>query len=159
MGVLTIEREITTSVPPTTMFKIFILENHIFLPKIAPHITVEILEGNGGPGTIKKTTFGAQGSEFKYIKTKTEATDKEKLSHSYSIIEVEPKIERIEKITMEIKMEGSINGGSIIKSCNKYYPKENCEIDEQKIKAKAEKANAFFKVVEAYILANPHLCN
>ncbi|XP_065863737.1 major allergen Pru ar 1-like [Euphorbia lathyris] len=159
MGVLTIEREITTSVPPSTMFKIFVLENHIYLPKIVPHFSVEILEGNGGPGTIKKTTFGAEGSEFKYIKTKIEATDKENFSHSYSVIEADPKTEKLAKITMEIKMEASPNGGSIIKTCSKYYPKENCEVDEDIIKAKAEKAMGLYKVVDAYILANPDVCN
>ncbi|WCJ23412.1 Major allergen Pru ar 1 [Euphorbia peplus] len=159
MGVITVEREITTLVPPAIMFKVFVLENHIYLPKIVPVIGVEILEGNGGPGTIKKTTFGAPDSEVKFIKTLTETTDKENFSHSYSIIEAEPATEKLEKVTMEIKMTASANGGSIIKSCSKYYPKENCEVNEEKIKAGSEKAFGLFKVVEAYILANPDVCN
>ncbi|WCJ23405.1 Major strawberry allergen Fra a 1-A [Euphorbia peplus] len=159
MGVLTIERELTTAISPATMFKIFVSENHIYLPKIVPTISVEVLEGNGGPGTIKKTTFNGDATELKYIKTKTEATDKENFSHSYSIIDSDPQPEKVEKATMEIKMEASANGGSIIKSCSKYYPKENCEVDEEKIKAGAEKALGLFKVVEALILANPDICN
>ncbi|WCJ23410.1 Major allergen Pru ar 1 [Euphorbia peplus] len=159
MGVLTIERELTTAIPPATMFKIFVSENHIYLPKIVPTITVEVIEGNGGPGTIKKTTFGGDATELKYITSKTEATDKENFSHSSIVIDSNPQPEKVEKATMEIKMEASGNGGSIIKSCSKYYPKENCEVDEEKIKAGAEKALGLFKVVEALILANPDICN
>ncbi|WCJ20479.1 Major strawberry allergen Fra a 1-A [Euphorbia peplus] len=159
MGVLTIERELTTAIPPATMFKIFVSENHIYLPKIVPTISVEVVEGNGGPGTIKKTTFNGDATQLKYIKTKTETTDVENFSHSYIIIDSDPQPEKVEKATMEIKMEASANGGSIIKSCSKYYPKENCEVDEEKIKAGAEKALGLFKVVEALILANPDICN
>ncbi|WCJ23406.1 Major strawberry allergen Fra a 1-A [Euphorbia peplus] len=159
MGVLTIEWELTTAIPPATMFKIFVSENHIYLPKIIPTISVEVLEGNGGPGTIKKTTFNDDATELKYIQTKTEATDKENFSHSYSIIDSDPRPENVEKATLEIKMEASANGGSIIKTCRKYYPKENCEVDKDKIKVGAEKALDLFKVVEALILANPDICN
>ncbi|WCJ20478.1 Major strawberry allergen Fra a 1-A [Euphorbia peplus] len=159
MGVLTIERELTTAIPPATMFKIFVSENHIYLPKIVPTISVEVVEGNGGPGTIKKTTFNGDATQLKYIKTKTEATDVENFSHSYIIIDSDPQPEKVEKATMEIKMEASANGGSIIKSCSKYYPKENCEVDEEKIKTGVEKALGLFKVVETLILANPDICN
>ncbi|WCJ23404.1 Major strawberry allergen Fra a 1-A [Euphorbia peplus] len=159
MGVLTIERELTTAIPPATMFKIFVTENHIYLPKLIPTISVEVIEGNGGPGTIKKTTFGGDATELKYVKTKTEATDKENFSHSYSLLESDPQPEKLEKAIMEVKMEACANGGSIIKSCSKYYPKENCEVDEEKIRAGAEKALGLFKVVESIILANPDICN
>ena len=39
--------------------KAFVLEADSIIPKILPQAvkSVEILEGNGGPGTIKKTTF------------------------------------------------------------------------------------------------------
>ncbi|WCJ23411.1 Major strawberry allergen Fra a 1-A [Euphorbia peplus] len=156
MGVLKVERELNTAIPAATMFKIFVSENHIYLPKIVPTITVEVIEGNGGLGTIKKTTFA---TERKYITTKTEATDKENFSHSSIVIDSNPQPENVEKATMEIKMEASANGGSIIKSCSKYYLKENCEVDEDKIKAGAGKAFSLFKVVEAHILANPDICN
>ncbi|WCJ18647.1 Major strawberry allergen Fra a 1.07 [Euphorbia peplus] len=137
MGVLTIERELTTAI-------------------------LRLL----CPGTIKRLPLKATSlfiynaaTQLKYIKTKTEATDIENFSHSYIIIDSDPQPEKVEKATMEIKMEASANGGSIIKSCSKYYPKENCEVDEEKIKAGAENALGLFKVVEDLILANPDICN
>ncbi|XP_065860501.1 major allergen Pru ar 1-like [Euphorbia lathyris] len=158
MGVVTVEKEITSSVPQSTMFKIFTLENHNLLTNVVPH-SVEILEGNGGPGSIKKATFHAQGSEFKYIKKKIEAIDKENFSYSYSIIEGEPWSNKLEKITVDIKVESSANGGSIIKTSTKYIPKPNCELDEDEVNANAEKAMGMYKVVEAHILTNPGASN
>ncbi|XP_065876215.1 major allergen Pru av 1-like [Euphorbia lathyris] len=149
MGVVTIEREITTSVPQATMFNIFCPENHHLLHKSIPHASVETHEGNGGPGTIKKATFAAHPDhEFKYVKTKAEAIDKANFTIGYSIIEADPWSDKLEKITVVVKVEASSNGGSIIKSCFKYVPKANCELDEAEINANADKIMNFYKVLE-----------
>ncbi|KAF2313852.1 hypothetical protein GH714_018330 [Hevea brasiliensis] len=142
------------------MFKVFVLEADTAIPSIVPQAvkSVEIIEGNGGPGTIKKTTF-AEGKEYKYIKTKVEAVDKDNFKNSYSIIEAEPKLDVIEKISYEIEIVASPDGGSIIKSTSKYFPKGNSQINEEQVKTGAEKALGLFKAVEAYLLANPDAYN
>ncbi|MDV3095843.1 hypothetical protein NG722_29490, partial [Klebsiella pneumoniae] len=60
MGVYTFENEYTSEIPPSRLFKAFVLDADNLIPKIAPQAIkqAEILEGNGGPGTIKKITFG-----------------------------------------------------------------------------------------------------
>ena len=60
MGVFTYEHETTSTISPARIFKAFILDADNVIAKVAPHAVkhVEILEGNGGPGTIKKITFG-----------------------------------------------------------------------------------------------------
>ena len=60
MGVFTFEYEHSSTVPPARLFKAFILDGDNLITKIAPQAikSCEILEGNGGPGTIKKITFG-----------------------------------------------------------------------------------------------------
>ncbi|MCO6710988.1 pathogenesis-related BetVI family protein, partial [Streptomyces sp. CHA3] len=70
------------------MFKAFILDADNLIPKIAPQAIkhVEILEGDGGPGTVKKFTFG-DGSSYGYVKHKVDALDKDGLVYSYSLIE------------------------------------------------------------------------
>ncbi|WCJ23415.1 Major pollen allergen Bet v 1-A [Euphorbia peplus] len=157
-GVLTIHRDIITAVPAATMFKVFVLESDKYIPKIIPQITIEVLQGSGGPGTIKKTTFAAEGSEVKYIKTRIESTDKDSFKHSYSVIGGEPWMETLEKITSEFEMV-SLEGETIVKIKTMYYPKENSEVDEDIIMAGADKVMDIFKAIEAYILANPDLCN
>jgi hypothetical protein len=61
MGVFTYENEVTSPLPPSKLFKAFVLDADNLVPKIYKHgindLNVEILEGHGGPGTIKKFTF------------------------------------------------------------------------------------------------------
>ena len=60
MGVFTYETETTSIIAPAKLFKAFVLDGDNLIPKVAPHAikSAEIIEGNGGPGTIKKITFG-----------------------------------------------------------------------------------------------------
>jgi hypothetical protein len=59
MGVFNYEAETPSVIPAARLFKAFILDGDKLLPKVAPEAvsSVEIIEGNGGPGTIKKITF------------------------------------------------------------------------------------------------------
>ena len=60
MGVFTFEYEFTSTIVPVRLFKAFILDADNIIPKVAPEEVqhVEILEGDGGVGTVKKITFG-----------------------------------------------------------------------------------------------------
>lgn len=99
------------------------------------------------------------GGDFKYIKTKIETIDKDNLTQSYTVIEGDPWSDLLEKITYENKMVATPDGGCIIKSTNKFFPKGNSELDEEKVKAGAEKTWLIFKAVEAYLAANPDAYN
>ncbi|XP_050210875.1 major allergen Pru av 1-like [Mercurialis annua] len=154
MAVVTFEKETTTSLSQDKVFKVFILQSDSIIPKIMPQVKIEFVEGNGGPGSIKKTTFG-QGNDAKYIKSEIEATDKDNFTHCYTIFEGEPWQEGLDKTSFEVKVSASSDGGSIIKSTSKYYPKPGCEINEERIKIGADKAFDMFKAIEAYVLANP----
>ncbi|KAJ9154563.1 hypothetical protein P3X46_027883 [Hevea brasiliensis] len=160
MGVVTLEKEITVAIPPAKTFKVFVLESDTAIPSILPQAvkTVEIIEGNGGPGTIKKITFG-EGGDFKYMKSKVEVVDKDTLTHCYSVIGGDPWSDLLEKISYENKIVASPDGGSIIKCTSKFFPKGNAELDKEKAKARAEKTWQIFKTVEAYLLANPDAYN
>ncbi|KAH1096552.1 hypothetical protein J1N35_013473 [Gossypium stocksii] len=156
MGVFTYESEVITAIPPAKMFKACIVDGDTLIPKIVPQAfkTVEYIEGNGEPGSIKKVTFG-DGSQFNYMKEKVEALDKDKLVYRYSVIEGDALMNKLEKITYETKLEASPGGGSICKTSSKYYTIGDFEITEEGIKAGKEKALQIFKAVEAYLLANP----
>ncbi|MBA0756231.1 hypothetical protein Gogos_021967 [Gossypium gossypioides] len=156
MGVFTYESEVITAIPPAKMFKACIVDGDTLIPKIVPQAfkTVEYIEGNGEPGSIKKVTFG-EGSQFNYMKEKVEALDKDKLVYRYSVIEGDALMNKLEKITYETKLEASPGGGSVCKTSSKYYTIGDFEITEEGIKAGKEKALQIFKAVEAYLLANP----
>ncbi|GLT32553.1 hypothetical protein SLA2020_072130 [Shorea laevis] len=155
MGVFTYEMEVATAMPPAKMFKAFVLDADHLIPKIVPQAIkdVELVEGNGGPGSIKKITFG-EGSQFKYVKHKIDGIDKENFTYSYSVIEGDA-LMNLEKICYETKFVAAPDGGSICKSSSKYYTIGEIEIKEEDVKAGKEKALGLFKAVEAYLFANP----
>ncbi|KAJ9699693.1 hypothetical protein PVL29_005523 [Vitis rotundifolia] len=157
MGVITYENEITSSIPPTKMFKAFVLDGDKLIPKILPQAIkcVEIIEGDGGAGTIKKVTFG-EGSQFNYVKHRVDGIDKENLAYGYSVIEGDALMGTLESISYEVKFAASPDGGSICKTTSKYHTKGEIDIKEDQIKAGKEKASGMFKAIEAYLLANPN---
>ncbi|XP_022741543.1 major allergen Pru av 1-like [Durio zibethinus] len=156
MGVFTYESEIVTTIPPAKMFKACILDGDKLIPKIVPQAfkSVEYIEGNGEPGSIKKVTF-EEGSQFNYVKQKVEALDKENFVCRYSVIEGDALMNKLEKITYETKLKLSAAGGSVCKTTSKYYTIDDFELKEEAIKAGKEKALGLFKAIEAYLLANP----
>ncbi|KAF3965934.1 hypothetical protein ACB098_05G074600 [Castanea mollissima] len=165
MGVFTYETQVTSSIPPAKMFKAFVLDVDLLggpLPNIVPLPqaikNVEILEGDGGPGTTKKITFGVD-SQFKYLKHTIEGIDKENFTYSYSVIEGDALMDALKKISYEIKLMPSPTGGCICKSTCKYHTKGDIEIKEDEIKGSKERASGLFKVVESYLLANPDTYN
>ncbi|KAL7104887.1 hypothetical protein ACP275_07G009800 [Erythranthe tilingii] len=153
---VTVTEEFTSAVSAPRLFKALILDSDNLIPQIAPQAikNVEILQGDGGPGTIKQINF-APGSEFKYMKHRIDALDEENMSYNYTLIEGDPLMDKLEKISYEMKFENGLDGGSKGKSGSTYYTKEGVEIKEEEIKAGKEKAAGFFKAVEAYLLAKP----
>lgn len=59
MGVITFTEEFTSTVPAGKLFKAFVLDFDNLLPNIMPQAikSVETIEVDGGPGTIKKLNF------------------------------------------------------------------------------------------------------
>jgi len=160
MGVISYDMEITSTISPAKMFKAFVLDADNLIPKILPQAikSVEIIQGDGGVGTVKLITFG-EGSQFKSVKHQVDGLDKENLVYSYSIIEGDALMGVLEKISYEIKIEASSDGGSVCKNSSKYHTKGDVEITEEQIKGGKEKASGMFKAVEAYLLANPEAYN
>ncbi|GLT98948.1 hypothetical protein SLE2022_164200 [Rubroshorea leprosula] len=152
--------EVTTEIPPARMFNAFVSEDELHIPNfyvsepILAIQNVEFIEGDGGPGSIKKITF-KEGSQVKYVKQKIEAIDEKNLSVNYSIIEGEALMNNLEKISYDIKFIAGSDGGSICNiSSSKHYTFGDIYIREEDIKAEKERALGLIKAVEAYLIAN-----
>ncbi|KAH6820950.1 hypothetical protein C2S53_015252 [Perilla frutescens var. hirtella] len=156
MVAITYDIEIPSPVPAAKIFKAVVLDADALIPKIMPQAikNVEILEGDGGVGTVKVIHFG-EGSQYKSVKHRVDAIDKENLTHTYSIIEGDALSDVIESITYHIKIVPTEEGGSICKNRSIYNTKGDAQISEEKIKEGKEKATAMFKAIEAYLQANP----
>ncbi|KAJ6989389.1 major allergen Pru ar 1-like [Populus alba x Populus x berolinensis] len=153
MGLITFENEFSVAVPPAKLFKVYCLETDTLIPKILPQSikSSEIIEGNGGPGTIRKVTF----VEGNYVKQKIETIDEDNFAYSFSLIESNVWMEGVEKVIFEHTFVPTPEGGSICKRTSKYYIKDGAEIKEDQIKKDGKKTEGLFKAVEAYFLANP----
>ncbi|GLT98949.1 hypothetical protein SLE2022_164210 [Rubroshorea leprosula] len=161
MGVFTDKMEVTTKIPPTRMFRALVFDydnliSKIIVPKAIQN--VELIEGDGGPGSIKKITFG-EGSQVKYVKHKIEAIDEKGFSFNYSLIEGDALMNNLVKISHDIKFMAAPDGGSICKiSISNHYIIGDIYIKEEDVKAEKERALGLFKAVEAYLLANREAC-
>lgn len=68
MGVTTYTHETTTPVAPTRLFKALVLDSDNLALKLMPQIVnnMEIVEGDGGVGSIKKMNF-VEGLFYAFI--------------------------------------------------------------------------------------------
>lgn len=60
MVAVTFTEEFTSNIPASRLFKALILDADNLIPKIAPQAVknVELIKGDGGPGSIKQMNFG-----------------------------------------------------------------------------------------------------
>ncbi|OWM88095.1 major allergen Pru ar 1-like [Punica granatum] len=156
MAVTWFTEEFKTSIAPSRMFKALILDSHNLIPKIAPQgiKSIEFIEGDSGPGSIKQTNF-ADGGHLKWLKHRIDAIDVEKLACKYTLIESDILFDKIELVVYEVKFEASSDGGCVCKMTSEYHVKAGVELKEEDIKQGKDKAMGLYKVVEEYLAANP----
>ncbi|XP_031264531.1 major allergen Pru ar 1-like [Pistacia vera] len=156
MGVFTYTDEYTSSVPPARLFKALIVDSHNLIPKLMPLAvkSIDIIEGDGGAGSIRQINFG-EGSQVKSMKNRIDELDLENFSYKYSLIEGDGLMNKLGKITYDVKFEPTRDGGSKSKMSSTYYTKGDIVLTEDEIKEGKEKALGMYKIVEAYLLQNP----
>ncbi|KAF5738743.1 major allergen Pru ar 1-like [Tripterygium wilfordii] len=157
MGVFSFESETVVAVAPARLFKAYVLDGVNFFPKVIPGMKIEILEGDGGAGTVKNITFAVPHNT--HVKHRIDLVDKESLVYNYSIIEGHVLGEDTEKLEFKSKIVPSPDGGSIWKSTATYYTKGDAVITEEKHKAAEERGKGLYKAIEAYLLNNPNEYN
>ncbi|XP_016172653.1 pathogenesis-related protein 2-like [Arachis ipaensis] len=152
MAVFTFEDEITSTLPPAKLYNAM-KDADSLTPKIIDDVkSVEIVEGNGGPGTIKKLTIVEDG-ETKFILHKVEAIDEANYAYNYSVVGGVALPPTAEKITFETKLVEGPNGGSIGKLSVKFHSKGDAKPEEEDMKKGKAKGEALFKAIEGYVLA------
>nr|CAA67200.1 pathogenesis related protein [Vigna unguiculata] len=154
MAVFTFEDQTTSPVAPATLYNALAKDADNIIPKAVDSFkSVENVEGNGGPGTIKKISFVEDG-ETKFVLHKIETIDEANFGYSYSIVGGVGLPGECEKITIDTKLSAGPDGGSLIKLSISYHSKGDAPPNEDELKAGKAKSDALFKAVEAYLLAN-----
>lgn len=64
-------------------------------------------------------------------------------------------MDKLEKISYDVKFEPTADGGSKNTMTSTYYTKGNFVLTEEEIKEGKEKSLAMYKVVENYLMQNP----
>ncbi|MQK22011.1 hypothetical protein EI013_26960, partial [Escherichia coli] len=104
MGAVTQEYATPAAVPPVRLFKAMALDFHNLFPKIVEVIqSIEITEGNGGPGTIKKLTT-IEGGQTKYVLHRVDAIDEASFVYNFSIIGGTGLADTLEKVSFESQL-------------------------------------------------------
>ncbi|MQL05511.1 hypothetical protein EI015_25905, partial [Escherichia coli] len=136
---------------PGKLYKALVKDAGVIIPKAVEAIqSVETVEGNGGPGTIKKLTF-VEGGQTKYVLHKVEAIDEANWGYNYSIVGGVGLPDTVEKISFDSKLVAGPNGGSIGKVTVKYQTKGDAKPSEEEIKNGKAKGDALFKAIEGYV--------
>ncbi|KAK4483293.1 hypothetical protein RD792_010478 [Penstemon davidsonii] len=156
MGVIKVYQSFRTQVTPDRMFKALILDSHNICPQLmfSSIESIQFLQGNGKPGTIKQLNF-TQASPFTYVKHRIDAIDEEKHMCRYTFIEGDALMDKLDQIIYEVKFEPYGFQGCVCNITSEYYAKENVEIKEQDIEHGKDRAVGMYEVVEAYLLAHP----
>ncbi|XP_027901710.1 nodulin-13-like [Vigna unguiculata] len=152
MVIVTTESDLVSAVAPARLYKAIVLDSSNFFPKALPDFvkSVEIIEGNGGPGTIKKFTL-PEG----YVKQKVDVVDEENYVYQYTIVEGDLLTEPLEKVCNEYKLVPNSDGGCIVKATRKYYTKGDAELTQDFLNSTNQMSALFAKAVDDYLLANP----
>ncbi|KAF7813546.1 class-10 pathogenesis-related protein 1-like [Senna tora] len=154
MGVFTFNEENVSAIAPARLFKALVDDGDTLIPKVIGDIqSVENIEGNGGPGTIKKISH-LEG-ELHYVKHKVEAVDKDNFVYDYSVVESDTFPATLEKISVQTKMVAAPSGGCVVKVTINYVTKGDAKPTEEELKIGKAKGEGLFKAIEGYLLANP----
>ncbi|MED6148150.1 Protein LlR18B, variant 7 [Stylosanthes scabra] len=155
MGVHSFEEEVASPVPPAKLFKAIVHDSDEITPKVIPVIqSIEIVEGNGGPGTVKKITAVEDGKSS-YVLNKIDAIDEASYTYEYSIIGGTGFQESLEKVSFKTKLEAAADGGSKVKITVTFHTKGDAPLTEEIQQDVKQKSVGIFKSIEGYILANP----
>ncbi|PON88218.1 Bet v I type allergen [Trema orientale] len=156
MGVTSLNQEFPCPIAPARMFKALIVDSNKVIPKLLPQFiaSVDVLQGNGGPGTIEQVNF-TEASPFKFVKHRLDELDQDNFFCKYSMIEGDPLGDKLESIDYEVKFEAAADGGCVCKMTSKYNAIGDSAVNEEQIKEGKENALAIYKVVESYLLQNP----
>ncbi|XP_010068384.2 major strawberry allergen Fra a 1.06 [Eucalyptus grandis] len=147
MGVLSCSTMITSTIPTAKAFEAIVNANNLIPGALLPVLkSAEVVED---------ITSGESNRE-KTVKHKIEALDNENFTYCYSITMADALGITLEKITYEVKVTASPEGGSVCKNTSRYFTQNDADITEEKIMFVKEKAIELFQAIEAYLVANPH---
>lgn len=101
--------------------------------------------------------MGLTGGDYQQTKQRIDAFDEANLTGKYTTYEGDGILKLAEKSEYDIKIVDSGNGGSIFKFVAEIHVNDDKLVNEAYIKESEEQGLGLFKLLDAYLLANPNL--
>ena len=147
-----------STIPPARLWKASIRHAHNVIPKAMPELiaSCEILEGDGGAGSIRQLTFTEAFKDFSYVKDRVDVIDDEKHVFKYTVIEGGLiGLKRLKSYSFEIHVEPTSDGGSLSKMTVEYESFDDSLLSDEEIEKIKGGVIGMVKSVEGYLKENP----
>ncbi|XP_020585865.1 major allergen Pru ar 1-like [Phalaenopsis equestris] len=153
----TFTHEGVSNVSIDRLWKAGILDAHNLMPKLLPDVItkVELLEGDGGAGTVKKFVFSEAVKEFRYIVDKTDALDDENHIIKQTVVEGGLIGSRLKSYSFELKLEAGSNGKTVEKTTVHYETLDDTPLSVEEQGQINASFSLMTKAVEEHLIANP----
>ncbi|ESR32712.1 hypothetical protein CICLE_v10006674mg [Citrus x clementina] len=140
------------------LWKALICDAHNFMPKALPQVisSIDLLEGDGGVGTIKKFNFTEVVKEFRYVKDRVEIMDNENHVFRYSIVEGGILGFKVNSYVAEVTFTSSSDGDCFAKLKIEYESLGDSLLSEEDVRNIKQGIQTMVKAAERFLLANPN---
>nr|XP_043608136.1 root allergen protein-like [Erigeron canadensis] len=152
MAVVNAAMEVPSSLPAPKLFKLYTDFNNI-APKAEPQTYKSVTTIDG----VNHVTYSDE-SRFNSAKIRFDAMDKEKLTLSYTIIEGDILLGKLESASLHVDFIPSANGGSVYKQTMVFKCKGDSKLTEEEVTQAKEWYTNTVKAFEAYAIAHPEVC-
>ncbi|XP_068661050.1 major strawberry allergen Fra a 1-2-like [Aristolochia californica] len=145
-------RDAFSSVPPTRFWKAFADSGNL-IPKLLPEVvaSIELVEGNGGAGSVQKFNFKNGPS----LVSNVLVMDHEKYLYRYAILEGGPIGTLLKTCIFETKLGTSSEGGTKNSLKIEYETLGDNPLTEEELARVVGGVPGLSKAMEGYLVANP----
>ncbi|KAH7511428.1 hypothetical protein ACOSP7_007239 [Xanthoceras sorbifolium] len=152
----TIVDEYKSPITIERLWRAAIIDAHNLMPKLLPQIisSIEILEGDGGVGTITKFNFTDAVEKYRYVKDRVEAMDHENHVFKYSIVEGGILGVKVNSYVAEVSFTSASDGGCLAKLKIEYESLGESLLTEEEAADIKSGILAMVKAVDGYLLGN-----
>nr|XP_043608162.1 root allergen protein-like [Erigeron canadensis] len=153
MAVVTAVIEVPSSLPAPKLFKLLITDFTKLAPIAEPQTYKSVTTIDG----VNHVTFSDE-CKFNSAKIRFDAMDAEKLTVSYTIIEGDTLLGKVDNAPFHVEFIPSADGGCVYKQTMVFNCKGDSKLSEEEIKETKEWYTNTVKVFEAYAIAHPEVC-
>ncbi|XP_010278417.1 PREDICTED: pathogenesis-related protein 1-like [Nelumbo nucifera] len=152
-----ITEEYVSKVSVERLWKASICDAHNLMPKVVPgHIkSIELLEGDGGVGTVKHFHFTDVMKDFEYLKDRVDVIDHANHVFKSSIIEGGLVGLKVKSYTSEIALHPTSDGGCVARVNIEYESINDNLLSDEDVARVKEGVIGTMKEFDGYLLANP----